>query len=173
MGLPDRSYGNPLMFGWSTRRILEVVDGRTLHHRALADPSRARLLEHLRASDAPRCADELASALGLHPNTVRAHGVVLEEAGLVTTEIERSGRPGRPRKLFTAVPDEAEEEHRLLAAALASSLEPLRDGAEIAVAAGRSWGHVLVERFEPGEFRRRGSVCCPDRVDASATRLRA
>ncbi len=126
------------------------MDGRTRRHRALADPSRARLLDVLRASEDPLSADELAEALALHPNTVRAHLEVLGEAELVVSSREERTRPGRPRRMFAAVPEEAEEEHRLLATALASSLAPLPDGPSLAAASGRSWGRVLVERLEPG-----------------------
>jgi predicted ArsR family transcriptional regulator len=61
-----------------------------------------------------------------------------------------------------AVPEEAEAEHALLASALASSLEPLPDGMQIASSAGRSWGRVLVERLEPG--RAPDEAACVDRV---------
>ena len=138
------------------------MDGTIIQHRALADPSRVRLLEHLRANEQPRSADELAAELGRHPNTVRAHLLVLEEAGLVVSAAEHDGRPGRPRRLFAAVPEEAEGEHALLAAALASSLEPLPDGVEIAETAGRSWGRVLVDRLEPG--RRPDEETCVERI---------
>ncbi len=140
-----------------------------LHHRALADPSRVRLLQHLRALERPQSAAELAGALGLHPNTVRAHVTVLEEAELVVSSPEHRGLPGRPRRLFAAVPQEAEQEHALLASALASSLEPLPDGADIAAAAGRSWGRVRVERLEPG--RKPDEVVCVERI-ASLLRRR-
>jgi predicted ArsR family transcriptional regulator len=143
------------------------MDGRTLQHRALSDPSRARLLERLRDVEAPQPVDALAAHLDLHPNTVRAHLDLLEDAGLVVATVERRSRPGRPRRLFAAVPEEAEQEHALLAAALASALEPLPDGAEIAASAGRSWGRVLVERLEPG--REPGEQACVDRI---ATLLR-
>lgn len=138
------------------------MDGETLRHRALADESRARLLDVLRTSERPFAADELAVVLGLHPNTVRAHLDVLEDAGLVSASREERTRPGRPRRLFTAVPEEAEHEHELLAAALASSLEPLPDGDALAAASGRSWGHVLVERLEPG--REPTAPACVQRV---------
>ena len=140
----------------------QPVDGKIIQHRALADPSRVRLLECLRAGEEPRSADELATDLGLHPNTVRAHLLVLEEAELVVSASEHRGRPGRPRRLFGAVPEEAEAEHALLAAALASSLEPLPDGVEIAETAGRSWGRVLVERLEPG--RTADEAACVERI---------
>jgi len=145
------------------------VNGKTLHHRALADPSRVRVLECLRASERPLSVDELAADVGLHPNTIRAHLAVLEETDLVVARLERNGRPGRPRSVYLAVPEEAEEEHALLSAALASSLEPLPDGIEIAAAAGRSWGGVLVERLEPG--RPVDEAACVERV-ASLLRRR-
>lgn len=144
-----------------------IVDGKTRLHRALADPSRARLLEHLRALERPRSAQELGSDLGLHPNTVRAHLLVLEETELVVSASESGGRQGRPRRLFTAVPAEAEQEHSLLAASLASALEPLPDGVEIARSAGLGWGHVLVDRLEPGSPPD-GEAC----VERVATMLR-
>jgi predicted ArsR family transcriptional regulator len=127
------------------------MDGETRRHRALAEPSRRALLEALRSADEPLGVDELAADLELHPNTIRGHLEVLVEAGLVVVTPERQGRPGRPRLLFAALPAEAEEEHALLAAALASSLEPLPDGPRLAAEAGRGWGRVLVERLEPGE----------------------
>ena len=140
-----------------------------LQHRALADPSRVRLLERLRALEQPQSAAGLATAVDLHPNTVRAHLVVLEEAELVVSSPEHLGLPGRPRRLFAAVPEEAGQEHSLLAAALASSLELLPDGADIASSAGRSWGRVLVERLEPG--REPSKEACVERI-ASLLRRR-
>lgn len=139
-----------------------AMDGETRRHRALADPSRARLLDVLRTSERALAAEELAATLDLHPNTVRAHLQVLADAGFVVASREERTRPGRPRRLFTAVPEAAEQEHELLAAALASSLEPLPDGAALAAAAGRSWGHVLVERLEPG--REPTAAACVQRV---------
>ncbi len=146
----------------ATGRNNHTVNEKMLRHRALGEASRVHVLEHLRSSERPRSVRELSGDLGLHANTVRAHLLLLEEAGLVVSARERDGRPGRPRRLFAAVPDEAEQEHALLAAALASSLEPLPDGPEIALAAGRSWGHVLVERLEPGRVP--DEDACVDRV---------
>lgn len=140
------------------------VDGETRRHRALGDSSRARLLDILRASGRPFSVDELAAELALHPNTVRAHLDVLEEAGLVVSSREERTRPGRPRRLFTAMPEEAEHELELLAAALASSLEPLPNGAALAEASGTSWGRVLVERLEPG--RAPTASACLQRVSS-------
>lgn len=136
---PERDGNNPAMAG------------RTAEHRALADPTREQLLDLLRAADRPLPVTDLASTFGLHPNTIRSHLQLLEEAELVVSTPERSGGRGRPAILFSAVPAGAEQEHALLAASLASALEPLPDGAAIAEAAGRSWGRVMIDRLEPGQ----------------------
>ena len=105
---------------------------------------------------------ELAPALGLHPNTIRSHLQLLEEAELVISAPEHTGGRGRPSIVFSAVPAGSEQEHALLAASLASALEPLPDGIEIATAAGRSWGRVMIERLEPG--REPDDAACIERV---------
>jgi predicted ArsR family transcriptional regulator len=121
------------------------MDRSTLVHRALAEPTRATLYELLRSTTCPLDATELADGLGVHPNTVRSHLQVLEEAGLVVSVIEKRMRPGRPRRLFDASRDATEEEHQTLAAALASVLEPLEGGRTLAHEAGRQAGRKLVE----------------------------
>jgi predicted ArsR family transcriptional regulator len=126
------------------------VDSETRRHRALAEPTRRHLLLALRSSRGPLSVDELAAELSVHPNTVRAHLDVLLAAELVVSTREITARPGRPRRLFAAPPDDAEREHALLAAALASTLEPRADGPALAQGAGRQWGHTLIERLEPG-----------------------
>ena len=153
-------------------RDTHAVDGRMLQHRALADPSRVRLLERLRATRAAAVGGGLAAALGLHPEhgpgpLARARG-----GGARRLRPRAPGAAGPPARLFAAVPEEAEQEHALLAAALASSLEPLPDGADIAAAAGRSWGRVLVERLEPGRRARRGRVRGAGREPAASPGVR-
>ena len=146
-----------------------LMAGRTARHRALADPTRERLLDLLRASDSPLPVAALAAPLRLHPNTVRSHLQLLEAAELVVSAPDRAGGRGRPSIVFSAVPAEAEQEHALLAASLASALEPLPDGVEIAETAGRSWGGVMIERLEPG--RDPDDEACVERV-ASLLRRR-
>ena len=117
-------------------------------HRALADPSRARILRTLAEAGGPLDAHELAARVGLHPNTVRWHLGVLADAGFVSSSTEPRTRPGRPRVVFTATEEEAEgrEDYRLLAAILAGSLSGTETGAAVAEQAGEAWGRFLVER---------------------------
>lgn len=110
-------------------------------HVALAVASRRRLLEVLRCADEPLDVAALAQAVGLHVTTARFHLDVLERAGLVGRTVERPGRPGRPRQLYSVVGvPEASTGHRQLAGVLASALAADPDtGPRYAEQAGRGW----------------------------------
>ena len=122
------------------------IDSRT--HRALAGPSRVRVLEFLRERRAAATAGEVAVEVGLHPNTVRLHLDQLTDAGLVDRARESRRGPGRPRVLFTAVaeasPEPGDDGYRMLAGILAGELESTsaRPGL-VAAEAGRAWARTL------------------------------
>jgi len=123
-------------------------------HRALSDPSRARILEVVQEAEAPLDARELGTRVGLHVNTVRSHLRVLAEAGLVSARREARTRPGRPRVLYEATAEPLDERaltsYRLLAQILASSLAGSeRDPSARAEAAGRVWGAHLIRKPAP------------------------
>jgi predicted ArsR family transcriptional regulator len=137
-------------------------------YRALSSPVRARLLEVLR--DEPDLdAAELAQRLDLHVNTVRTHLGVLEEAGLVVPVTEERDRPGRPRLLYRAVPEEQppaaanDDGYRFLAAILASYLGATNeDPASAAEQAGRAWGGFVIDK--PAPFTRLEPTQAVDRL---------
>ena len=113
-------------------------------HLALASRQRRRLLELLRAGEAPRDVQELAAATGLHVTTVRFHLDLLRRAGLVDSRSQPRGTRGRPRTVYTAV-DHAEAGGypaltRLLAAHLADTAEARIVRAE---RAGMDWAAEL------------------------------
>jgi predicted ArsR family transcriptional regulator len=115
-------------------------------HRALAHPSRARLLERLeQAADGLGAAD-LAAATGLHANTVRVHLDQLVAAGLVTTsQLHGRGRARPPTWYRAATARSEAADYRLLSAMLASALQSDRTGpSPAAEAAGRRWGRELL-----------------------------
>ncbi len=107
---------------------------------------RRAVLRILRASSAPLSIVAIAAKLDVHPNTVRFHLDSLTADGRVQhVEPARRG-PGRPPRMFQAVPqmDRAGTRHyRLLAEILAVSLASEPDSASRAVAAGRAWGERL------------------------------
>lgn len=117
-------------------------------HRALAVPSRRRLIALMREADGVLGAAELAAAAGLSVATVRHHLTALSEAGLVRA-CARPGRPGpgRPALGWTALPapssesaQSADTPYRELAGSLATALA---GDAGRARAAGRDWGRTL------------------------------
>lgn len=124
-------------------------------HRALSDPSRARILELVQQAEAPLDVRELAARVGLHVNSVRSHLRVLAEAGLVAARREEPTGPGRPRVLYQATTAEAHDapalaSYRLLAQILASSLAGSeRNPSARAEKAGRAWGAHLIRKPPP------------------------
>jgi predicted ArsR family transcriptional regulator len=122
-------------------------------HQALAEVSRLRLLELLRAQPCGLDASEAAVEIGLHQATVREHLEMLVEAGLAERTREDRAVRGRPRVIYRATA--AGEEvggggYRLLAELLASLIESsVRRPAVTAEAAGTAWGRSLVERTRP------------------------
>ncbi len=130
-----------------------MVTDATLH-RALSDPSRARILDALRASSQPLDAIGLATEIGLHANTVRSHLRVLAKAGLVSAHPEVRHTRGRPRLVYAAVEEPpgapGQNGYRLLAEILASELASSgEDSVERAQQAGEAWGRYLVSRRPP------------------------
>ena len=120
---------------------------------------RAALLEALRANGGAVAVSDLAPAVGLHPNTVRAHLDVLVRSGQVTRRTDARNTPGRPRELYQAVVAVTDDRnYQLLAAMLASHLdETTEDAASVAADAGRAWS----ARHRPGEPRARPSGVGP------------
>ena len=122
-------------------------------HRALSSPTRRRLRSMLQQEDHPQAVPALAERTGLHPNTVRAHLGVLEEAGLVRSAREERDRPGRPRVVYSAVerPEDPEEAgYRFLARMLAGHVAvTAADPAAEATSLGTAWGRHLTPRPAP------------------------
>jgi predicted ArsR family transcriptional regulator len=121
-------------------------------HRALADPSRARILAEL-ADEGPLDARALAERVGLHVNTVRVHLNALAEAGLVGSATQPPSGRGRPRVAYHATAAAGEEggrRYRLLAEILTALVARFGAGAaEQLVEIGDAWGRYLVESPPP------------------------
>lgn len=124
-------------------------------HRALADPTRRRILRILEDLAAPIGVEALAGKVRLHANTVRAHLDRMEEAGLVAHSFETRSTPGRPKLLYTrAVEDDfgPPEGYRLLAEMLTTSLRAATDDPSLAAEkAGREWGRHLTGSIPPNQ----------------------
>jgi len=113
------------------------------------------VLEVLDERGEPLSLAALATATGLHVNTLREHLDALAGAGLVRRERAPVAGRGRPAWLYSAVPDDelpgGVAEYAGLASALAETIEqtsgsPRRD----AIDAGRRWGRQLATARGPG-----------------------
>lgn len=109
--------------------------------RALADPTRRRILAWLEARREAATVDEVAAAVQLHRTVAFEHLELLARNGLV----ERGARPGsrgRPARTFRSAREAAEisyppRQNRLLAALLASAISAGLDPRQAAEAYGR------------------------------------
>ncbi|GLZ28721.1 ArsR family transcriptional regulator [Lentzea sp. NBRC 105346] len=99
--------------------------------------------------DGPRTLAEIASAIGIHPNTARFHLDALMSEELISAVPGTSSGRGRPPTTYALRPVMARgglREYRLLAEMLLGTVTPRR-----AEKIGESWGHHLVERPAPGQ----------------------
>lgn len=100
-------------------------------------------------------AADLAHHIGLHVTTVRFHLDLLVQGGLLESEF-RSGRVGRPRKVYrfkpgSLTPASPTEAYQALAELLAESWNASEDGRPLSPEqAGRRWAQTHAER-EPGD----------------------
>lgn len=120
----------------------------------LLGPTRTRVARALRDGAEPLGAVQVATALGLHPNSARFHLEALVEEGLAERHEEERTSPGRPRVLYVAsahaAPDEASG-YRELAEVLTEALTtPAATPAEAAEAAGAVRGAHLARSEGPG-----------------------
>ncbi|MBM7366308.1 helix-turn-helix transcriptional regulator [Gordonia hydrophobica] len=111
------------------------------------DGTRGKLLAAIRAASTPPSVDDLATTLGLHPNSVRLHAAALRDAGLIVQRGRTDGGRGRPLTVYSATARGARIGHRnyevlaeVLVEHLASSSD---DPAAAARSAGRDWGARL------------------------------
>jgi predicted ArsR family transcriptional regulator len=121
---------------------MAMAEDLQLRARALGDPTRHRLFRYIAGAQGPVTVAELTSFAGLNHNAIRQHLGVLKGAGLVTEEIERRGRPGRPRLLYRLDPEAAAQwgtpgAYAWLAGLLAAALRRGLDARQ----AGRQEGH--------------------------------
>jgi predicted ArsR family transcriptional regulator len=118
--------------------------------RALAAPTRAAILDHLRAAG-PRAVKEVADAVGVHANVARGHLDVLVSAGLASVSWRRNAAGGRPAKVYEATPVHVEDGTVLVSDILASLIEAAAPAPGTAKKIAEQAGERLARRIRPGE----------------------
>ncbi|MFC4149492.1 helix-turn-helix transcriptional regulator [Micromonospora mangrovi] len=136
-----------------TGPIGETIDPH--RHRALGTPSRASILELVRAAGAGMTIAEVGERTGLHLSTARTHLDRLVDAGLLVKARASGGQPGRPAWRYRAAVAEAPAPapYRALAAALLDHLSRRGRGdvRPEATRAGQDWGRHLAAATAPGQ----------------------
>ena len=121
-----------------------------------AHPRRRAVLEALRAAMGPLGVTDVATRVGIHPNTARFHLDTLVAEGAVESASEEPSGPGRPRTVYAprrGMDRGGARGYQLLAEVLVSRLSATeQDAAAEAAEAGRAWGRCLVE--QPPPFQR-------------------
>ena len=118
--------------------------------RALAAPTRAAILDHLRAAG-PRAVKEVADAVGVHANVARGHLDVLVSAGLASVSWRRNAAGGRPAKVYEATPVHIEDGTVLVSDILASLIEAAAPAPGTAKKIAEQAGERLARRIRPGD----------------------
>lgn len=122
---------------------------------AIADPARLAIVRHLGEHDGASLSD-LASAAGLHPNTVRPHLAALQDADVLTSEPGEPDGPGRPALVYRLRPDVtlAATDFRMLAELLAAAVAHGDLQPEQLHSIGAEWGRFMLGRPGPRDARR-------------------
>lgn len=128
-----------------------MVQRTTSAARALASPTRVAILHALQRAGEPLGVDDLATAAGVHVNTVREHLDRLRAAGFVERTTERRGTRGRPRVLWAVVdrPAAATLDARLREQLLRAVLDGYASAAA-AERAGEAWARQHAEPCAAG-----------------------
>jgi predicted ArsR family transcriptional regulator len=114
---------------------------------------REAIIDAIRSTWCGLDTNELATALDLHPNTVRWHLGVLTDAGLVEGQPERRHDRGRPSIVYRLTGEGVghdRDDYRLLATMLAGVIADEPDAAARSYRAGVGWGRQL-HAAEPGD----------------------
>jgi len=118
--------------------------------RALAAPTRAAILDKLRATG-PLAVKDVADQVGVHANVARGHLDVLVSAGLASVSWRRNAAGGRPAKLYEAAPMHVEEGPALVSDILATLIEAAAPDPLTARKIAESTGERLARRLHQNE----------------------
>lgn len=117
--------------------------------------TREEVLTQIRTAAVPPTVEEIATALGLHRNSVRLHAAALQDAGLVEQDTRPTGGRGRPLTVYapTARGTRAgARNYEVLAEVLVDDIaETQEDPVARANLAGRRWGRRLAADREASD----------------------
>jgi len=120
----------------------------------LSDPTRFNIYQHIIKRRKPVTVLNVAEEFDIHPNVARLHLSKLEEIKLITSHFQKTGRGGRPSRLYELSDNVIElnfpfRDYKLFSSIAIESLIELGDvGKEALYKTGKKYGMEVVKQYE-------------------------
>lgn len=136
----------------------------------LSDPTRYYIYQHINNKHHEVTVQEIADTFNIHPNVARLHLSKLEDINMLTSETKKTGKGGRPSRLYR-LSDEVIQLHfpyrdyQLLAKIAIETMMTLGEvGKEALFATGKAFGKELVEAQLTTNFTNTLEISFDDKV---------
>lgn len=124
---------------------------------ALSDPTRFNIYQFIIEKHKPVTVLNVADEFDIHPNVARLHLSKLEDINIISSSFERTGRGGRPSKLYQ-LSDEVIElnfphrDYKLFASIAMESFTSLGEPGQFALyKTGEKYGEEIITRYKQRE----------------------
>jgi len=117
----------------------------------LSDPTRYYIYQHVTKQNNEVTVQDIADCFEIHPNVARLHLSKLEDINLLTSETKKTGKGGRPSRLYRLSEDVVQlhfpfRDYKLLSKIAIQTMMKLGDaGIEALYDTGKTFGKELVE----------------------------
>ncbi|MBY0122402.1 metalloregulator ArsR/SmtB family transcription factor [Bacillus sp. S/N-304-OC-R1] len=118
----------------------------------LSDPTRYYIYQYITKKHKDVTVQEIADNFEIHPNVARLHLSKLEDVNMLTSETQKTGKGGRPSRLYRLSDDVIQlhfpyRDYQLLSKIAMQTLLSLGDVAKQALYdTGKKFGHELIEQ---------------------------
>jgi predicted ArsR family transcriptional regulator len=124
----------------------------------LSDPTRFYIYQFISKHHKEVTVQEIADSFGIHPNVARLHLSKLEDVNMLISETKKTGRGGRPSRVYRLSDDVIQlnfpfRDYQLLARILIKTMMTLGEkGKEALFESGKLFGRELTEHHLPHTF---------------------
>ncbi|MBB5324692.1 putative ArsR family transcriptional regulator [Anoxybacillus tepidamans] len=121
----------------------------------LADPTRYYIYEYITKKHKEVSVQEIAEAFNIHPNVARLHLTKLEDVNMLVSETQKTGKGGRPSRLYRLSDDVIQlhfpfRDYQLLSRIAIQTMMKLGEAGKKALyETGKSFGKELIEHRLP------------------------
>ncbi|WP_044894806.1 helix-turn-helix transcriptional regulator [Bacillus alveayuensis] len=123
----------------------------------LADPTRYYIYQYITKKHGEVSVQEIADAFSIHPNVARLHLTKLEDVNLLVSETQKTGKGGRPSRLYRLSDDVIQlyfpfRDYQLLSKIAMQTMMKLGEaGKQALYETGKQFGKELVENHLANE----------------------